>query len=122
MRSPSLLSFLASVVLIVGLFGGGVVDLDAGFGFQGAKSFVAADDDFVAFLKTLGDFNVGDAGNAGVDRAEDGFLSIDDENTLDLVFFRIAGGGGRRSGQRDAGTRTAFGVLCGFFQIFAGAH
>src|ERR1700722_8421417 len=36
MRSPSLRTVLASVLLIFGLFRGGIVDLDARFGLEGA--------------------------------------------------------------------------------------
>src|ERR1700680_2236155 len=63
----------------------GVVDLHSGGGTQGAQRFVAAGDDDIAGLQTAGDFDVADAGDAGFDGNENGFIAAHRENTLHLV-------------------------------------
>src|SRR5690242_15175060 len=82
MQSPSF--FRSSALLIILLLRRAVVHLDLRLRLQRAQRLVAADDDLIAGLQTLGNFDVGDARNSGVHGAEQGLLAIHDENALNL--------------------------------------
>src|ERR1700733_10863436 len=88
---PLFSTALARLVIRGSLLRRGVVHLHAALGLERAEHLVAADDDFVALLKALRDFDVGDAGNPGLDRAEKRLLSVDHKHALNLVLLRIAG-------------------------------
>src|SRR6202008_356856 len=103
-----------SVRLIVRFLGSGVVHFYAGLGLQSAEGLVASDHDFVALLQAFGNFDIGDAGDAGFHRPEYGFLSVDHEYALDLVLLGIARGSGRRSGESHARTAS---LLLGFLNV-----
>src|SRR5579872_3719241 len=56
---------------------------------QRANHFEAAGDDLVAFIQAAQNFDVGGAGDSGLDLAEDGLLSGDDEHSLNLLLERL---------------------------------
>src|SRR5260370_7024222 len=85
----------ASALLIVLLLGRAVVHLDLGLWLQGAQCLVAADDDFVAGLQTLGDFDIRAPCDAGFNWAKQSLFSIDHEHSLDFVLFRNTNGSSR---------------------------
>src|SRR5580704_9144408 len=100
----------------------GVIDLHARLGLERAQRFVAAHDDFVALLQSLGDFDVGHAGNSGFDGAEEGLLAVHHEHALNLILFRIAR---RRRGwrrERHARTGALLVILRRVLQILARPH
>src|SRR6266496_4760885 len=69
------------------LLGDRIVYFDAGPRFQGTQNLVAASDDFVTLLQSLGNFDIRGPADSGLDRDEFRFLVADDEHALDLFLL-----------------------------------
>src|SRR5450759_562926 len=92
-QAPSLLTFLF-------LLRGRVIYFDTRPRFQGTQNLVAAGDDFVTLLHSLGDLDIRGPADAGIHRNEFGFLLADHEHALHFfVVFRL------RCFRRSAGGR-----------------
>src|SRR5580692_9037018 len=87
----------ALALLIVLLFlGSRIIYLHARLWLQRSQRFVAAYNNLVPDLQTLGDFDVSNAGNSCFHWSEECFLAVYDENSLDLVLLGITGSSWRR--------------------------
>src|SRR5882724_4756495 len=104
-------------LLVVGLLRRGIIDFDRRFRLQRAQGLVASGDDFIALLQTVGDLNVGDTADAGFDRAENSLLTVDDEDTLNLVLLGISARDRWSRGERYTAAAIALGSLLGLVQI-----
>src|SRR6266702_2678814 len=79
----SLMPALAPLLgLFVFLLGCGVVYLHTGSVLKRAKNFIAAGDDLVAFLETIGHFDIGGAGDTGLYLLECRLALVDHEDAL----------------------------------------
>src|ERR1700722_1276460 len=104
------------------LLGRCVVHLDARRWFQRAQRFVAANHDLVAWLQSLGDFNVRHTADASLDRPKSRFLTVYHEHPLHFFLLGITRRRRRRGGQSNAGVAVLAGVLSRLFQVLAGPH
>src|SRR5207302_4269845 len=118
----SLVFGCSSALLIFRLLRCAVVHLHLSLRLQGAQCLVAADDNLVTGFQSLGDFNIGHAGDARLDGQEHRLTSVNYEYALHFILFGIARRRRRRRCQRHAGTALFLCILGRFFQILARRH
>src|SRR5208282_667522 len=118
----SLATSTLSALLIVLFLRRGVIYLHASLRLQRSQRFVAAHNNFVAYLQTFGDLDVGNAGDSRFHRTEECFFPVNDEDALYFVLLGIAGGSRRWRCQRNSRISLALGTLGRFLEIFTSSH
>src|SRR6202051_1100256 len=104
------------------LLGNCVIYLDARRRFQRAQRFIASNHNLVAWLQSLGNFNVRHTADASFDGAKNRFLTVHHEHALHLFLLGITRRRRGRRCKRNAGVAVLARVLSRLFQVLARPH